>query len=363
MSELVSIIIPTYNRAHLVCEAIDSALAQTYPHKEVIVVDDGSTDDTRGIVSRYGNAVRYIYQENRGVSAARNHGFREARGEYVLFLDSDDTLMPDALSNLLSILEGDESIAAAFGDGLFVGPDRRPLGTVSARRASGLEPSFADAVIDIPAALQSFLFRRAVLDKLNGPFDEAMWGYEDWDILMRLAAAGGRLLGTSQVVFHYRLLGANKSSPNSPLFERRRQSFVHNRLKMLAASEFWVLGHNVREEFFRRLFLSTMLMDRDGQELFLNHPEFARLSAKARSAILYDLAVEQMAREAGWLADIGLILKAIRLCPQDLRLYPMLLLDALPVPMRRWLLRTYRRWRTGPPQEDGVMAVLARTGE
>ncbi|WP_400191907.1 glycosyltransferase family 2 protein [Hymenobacter sp. B81] len=94
---LASIIIPTYNRAHLVVDAIRSALAQDYPHKQIIVVDDGSTDDTRRVVSAFPQ-VEYEYQANAGQAAARNAGLRRSRGEYVTTLDSDDIWDPGFLS-------------------------------------------------------------------------------------------------------------------------------------------------------------------------------------------------------------------------------------------------------------------------
>lgn len=87
---LVSVVIPTYNRAYIVGQAIDSVLRQSYRPVEVVVVDDGSTDDTAAVVSRYGPEVRYFHQANAGVSAARNRGLREACGEFVALLDSDD---------------------------------------------------------------------------------------------------------------------------------------------------------------------------------------------------------------------------------------------------------------------------------
>ena len=94
---LVSIIVPTYNRAHLVADAIRSILAQDYPHKQIIVVDDGSTDDTRRIVSGFAD-VEYYYQANQGQAAARNAGLRRCRGEHIASLDSDDIWDPTFLS-------------------------------------------------------------------------------------------------------------------------------------------------------------------------------------------------------------------------------------------------------------------------
>ena len=101
---LVSVIIPTYNRAGFVAEAVRSARAQTYPRKQIIVVDDGSTDDTARRVAAF-EGVEYHYQSNRGQGAARNHGLRLAKGEYVASLDSDDLWDEDFLARSVECLE------------------------------------------------------------------------------------------------------------------------------------------------------------------------------------------------------------------------------------------------------------------
>ena len=106
-SDTVSVIIPTYNRAHCLGNAVDSVLTQTHAHVEAIIIDDGSTDGTSNLVaSRYGSdeRVRYIQQANGGVAAARNHGFRVARGDFVALLDSDDTWFPYKLELQLACL-------------------------------------------------------------------------------------------------------------------------------------------------------------------------------------------------------------------------------------------------------------------
>src|SRR5690349_15716190 len=98
LSVLVSIIIRCYNQGHFLGEAIDSALRQTYPHVEIIVIDDGSTDNTAEVVARY-RGVRSIRQPNLGRCAAGNTGLGESRGEYLVFLDADDRLLPDAVES------------------------------------------------------------------------------------------------------------------------------------------------------------------------------------------------------------------------------------------------------------------------
>ncbi|MEW6161403.1 MAG: glycosyltransferase family A protein, partial [Verrucomicrobiota bacterium] len=103
--EGVSVVIPAYNYAHFISRAIESALSQDYPLKEVIVVDDGSTDNTREVVGRFGERVRYVYQQNSGLPAARNTGIREARYAFVGLLDADDVWLPGMLSRAMAAFE------------------------------------------------------------------------------------------------------------------------------------------------------------------------------------------------------------------------------------------------------------------
>ena len=104
---LVSVVVPTYNRAYCVRQAVDSALAQTYKHVEVLLIDDGSTDSTKALIGQAycrEPRVKYSYQENAGVSAARNHAIRVAQGEYVAFLDSDDEWKPWKLEVQMAVM-------------------------------------------------------------------------------------------------------------------------------------------------------------------------------------------------------------------------------------------------------------------
>ncbi len=110
----VSVIITTHCRARMLCEAIDSVLAQNFDDLEVIVVDDGSTDDTGERVSEYGDPVRYLHQENQGLSTARNLGLSVAKGEYVALLDDDDWWMPGKLELQVQILDKLRELAGVF---------------------------------------------------------------------------------------------------------------------------------------------------------------------------------------------------------------------------------------------------------
>lgn len=113
---LVSIIIPTYNYGRYLSKAVKSCLDQSYRNIEVILVDDGSTDDTRSIVSGIDDRIVYVYQENRGVSAARNKGLKVASGAFIAFLDADDYLLPDSVTMRVEVLRKHPDVGIVFTD-------------------------------------------------------------------------------------------------------------------------------------------------------------------------------------------------------------------------------------------------------
>ncbi len=110
----ITVVIPTYNRSRVIGRAIESALGQEHSPSEVIVIDDGSLDGTRGLIDSYGDSVRYAYQTNAGVSAARNRGVREAHFEWIAFLDSDDYWLPDHLKRMVNAIEATQGRAALY---------------------------------------------------------------------------------------------------------------------------------------------------------------------------------------------------------------------------------------------------------
>src|SRR5262249_15567431 len=123
-SPLVSVVIPSYNYGHFVTEAVDSALTQTYPNVEVIVVDDGSKDDTPQRLQRYCGRINYIRQENRGLSAARIPGTAAAKGDFIALLDADDAFHPRKLELQMPFLTADRALALVATEA-FVDPALR----------------------------------------------------------------------------------------------------------------------------------------------------------------------------------------------------------------------------------------------
>lgn len=181
VQELVSVVIPSYNHAHFLVEAIDSVIRQTYPHIEIIVVDDGSTDNTATIISAYPH-IHYIRQDNLGVSRARNIGLSQSRGAYVLFLDADDRLFPNALDESVRALASRKDCAFVFGLCAFIGTSQRlrelPL-DLPCNYSELLKRNF----IGNPGAV---LYNRWAFSHVSG-FDESNGPAADHDLSLRIA--------------------------------------------------------------------------------------------------------------------------------------------------------------------------------
>ena len=184
----VSVVIPAYNAERFIAMSIDSALSQTSPPKEIIVVDDGSIDNTRAIVARYGNKVRYIYQPNAGPAAARNMGVKEARGEWIGFLDSDDYWDQDHLEQLMRSAEAQKEAMLIYcgkkwvdSDGKDIPDSPRQTSFPSGWIFSGL---FTENYISSTSVV---LVKRSIVLDVGG-FNTKLRNAEDYDLWLRIAA-------------------------------------------------------------------------------------------------------------------------------------------------------------------------------
>jgi len=185
----VTTVIPTYNRSADVVLAVDSALAQRYPAErhEVIVVDDGSTDDTAAVLRRYGDRIRYLAKPNAGVSAARNHGLAHARGEVVAFLDSDDAWEPDKLAIQVDVLRRRPEVALVLTSMTVVDADRREIGTYSRRTTLPVDGHVLRYVLQNPAMTPSSAMVRTRVARDLGGFDPSLRTAEDLDFHLKVA--------------------------------------------------------------------------------------------------------------------------------------------------------------------------------
>jgi glycosyltransferase involved in cell wall biosynthesis len=182
---LISVVIPTYNYGHLVAVAIDSALAQTYPNVEVIVVDDGSTDDTIQRLLPYAGRIRVIHQTNQGLSAARNTGIRESRGEYIAFLDSDDAFHPRKLELQCEYLAANRWPVFVATENL-TGEQLPVWQPIIQQLQSELIP-LESLVLHTCFGSCGVLVHKSCFEKV-GYFDESLRSVEDRDMWIRIAA-------------------------------------------------------------------------------------------------------------------------------------------------------------------------------
>ena len=193
----VSVIIPTYNHRDYVAATLGSVLAQTFNDYEIIVVNDGSTDDTANVLKSVVGAdrIRYIEQPNGGPSAARNRGIAEARGEFIALLDDDDLWPADKLEWQVELMRLNPQAVLVYGCMEAIG-EMRPYRHPGADAPSGwvLDRFLSDGWIRSPGQT---LIRKSALDEIDG-FDPRLWGTDDWDLYIRLS-------GTGEFVFQDRL--------------------------------------------------------------------------------------------------------------------------------------------------------------
>lgn len=190
---LISVIIPAYNCQEWICDAIDSVLNQTYPNHEIIVIDDGSSDGTKALLEEcYGETIRYIYQENKGLAAARNRGLDEAKGSYIQFLDCDDIISPEKFEAQLNSIKDDEGLVLSISD--YYSCDIDDIDKERSDRY--LSPAIVndDPIIDLISRWETefsipvhcFLFDASFFKFYGIRFDETLPNHEDWDCWMRI---------------------------------------------------------------------------------------------------------------------------------------------------------------------------------
>jgi len=227
----VSVVIPTHNRAALVYECVQSVLAQSYQDREIIVIDDGSTDRTRELLVPLvqDNKIQYIYQENKGPGAASQKGLGLATGELISFLDGDDLWAPDMLDWQVRYLDEHPDVAAVGGGYECIDESGFKIRPASVRDA---EISFADAFAGAPFLTigQTLIRRQLILDA--GGFDQTVWAAQDFDLWLKLARHGHRIISVPRMALYYRKHAANTSG-NVLLMYENCEMVIHKHLPFL----------------------------------------------------------------------------------------------------------------------------------
>jgi len=183
---LVSVVIPTYNRERYIAEAIDSVLAQTYTNVQIIVIDDGSTDNTRQVVEKYAADVQYVWQQNSERGASRNRGLALAKGDFISFLDSDDVWLPGKLESEVSYLIEHPKVGLVCSDVVVVDANGVEIKGLRIKKYSG---NVTKHLLDGNFVLMASHLARTELIRRAGGFREEreLSGSEDWELWVRLS--------------------------------------------------------------------------------------------------------------------------------------------------------------------------------
>ncbi len=315
MNPLVSIIIPTYNCRRWLGQAIDSALAQTYPHCEIIVVDDGSTDGTGEWVQRqYKDRIRYVWQKNSGRGAARNHGLEMAQGEYVQFLDADDMISLHKIAAHVKFLEKHPEFGAVYGHcRVFYDNDEQRTwdwpGQIHYVSGDILEQE-----IHRPFLLPIMVLVRKYWVEHVGGFQVNLHSNEDWDLWLRIALAGARfhyLPGRVVAWYRRRANDTAKASvhlQSGVIVLRRLESLINNReerrrlhLKQAIGKWQYSYGRALVEEGQRRVGIAEMV-----KSLLLNRDDLGRklVTISGLTFLLPDQARGAKATLRTWLRSL-----------------------------------------------------------
>lgn len=209
----VSVIVPAYNAEQTLDETLSSLQAQTFPNWETIIVDDGSTDNTATIASRWVQQdarFRLVHQANCGRSAARNTGIREARYEWLVFLDSDDWLAPEYLELMIRKVTADKRLNAVVCGCVRVTPSGKH-GTPTLYKSSHLVDPFPDFARDCPFAIHNCMVKHSLIESI-GVFDTSLVNCQDWDFWQRVARAGTCFGMVTEVLAFYRMRPGSAST-------------------------------------------------------------------------------------------------------------------------------------------------------
>jgi glycosyltransferase involved in cell wall biosynthesis len=239
ISPLVSVIIPCYNQAHFVGETIESVLNQTYTNHEIIVIDDGSKDTSSTVASRYEQVI-LIRQENQGRCAARNRGVKESKGSYLVFLDADDRLLPNALEVGIKCFRENPEYGLVYGSYYHITENGIQLPT---EHPPHVEKDYYRELlrtnyIGMHAAV---MYRREVFESTGG-FNNSLVGAEDYDLYFRIARQFP-IYGHKEIVAEYRRHETNTTS-NLPVMIRDTYKVMRSQLD-------YVKGNKSYEETYR----------------------------------------------------------------------------------------------------------------
>ena len=276
MQKLVSVIIPCFNAERWIAETIDSCLKQTYPHIEIIVIDDCSTDNSVEIIKSYGDKIIWErLPENKGGCYARNRGFALSKGEYIQFLDADDFILPKKIERQINFLE-ETGADVVYGDWRFQGHQSNGVIFLEQIEKPGEQADILESLIkNWWTAVASLFYRRTAVEK-SGGWDEDFLAAQDRDFLISVVMAGAKVVYQPGCYSIYRRYG------NVTVSTRSKLSWVENHYKVLQKVEkklFEKYQHKIPINYCRALAHGYFELARD--YMYIDYPEYLRFSKKS----------------------------------------------------------------------------------
>lgn len=207
----VTVVIPTFNQAHFLEDAVDSVLAQVYQDYEIVLVNDGSTDHTEEVARRYQDKIRYVYQENQGLASARNTGIRAAAGEYVALLDSDDIWAPTFLTSMMALAQRFLEATVYYCGIRYIDRDKHDLPQSGATRVMPSDALYKTILRSNFLIPSTIVMKRAPVLEAN-LFDVSFRRLQDRELWIRLLRSGHQFAGLNEQLVRYRVHENNLST-------------------------------------------------------------------------------------------------------------------------------------------------------
>jgi glycosyltransferase involved in cell wall biosynthesis len=253
---LVSVVVPCYNHGRFLPDALESIARQTHPHVEVVVIDDGSTDDT-ATIARSSAGVQYRHQPNAGLAAARNAGLEASTAAFIVFLDADDRLLPEAIATNVAFLEADPRLAFVSGEHRYVDEEGRVSAEWSGNPVA--EGHYASLLRrNYIGMIATVMFRRGVL-VAQGGFDTGLEACEDYDLYLRIARVHP-VAAHASVVAEYRRHSAAMSNDGRRMLRAAVRAHSAQRRISRATGE-WRAAYREGASFWRRYYGAQILAD------------------------------------------------------------------------------------------------------
>lgn len=341
---LVSVMMPAYNAASYIGQAIESVLAQRFADWELVIVNDGSTDDTAAVVARYHDPrIRLIHQPNGGEAAARNTALEHMRGEFVAFLDADDMWLPNHLQAAMHYLQTHPDFGGVYTDGYHIDQQGNRLLPLSSRRRgfhSGNVFQEAIRASDLFGPPLCVLIRRHPVLALDLHFDGQIGYGTDWDFFVRYAEV--TLFGyIKEMTCLYRVHTSNMTLHLDQ--QKRRLWWARCREKAINLPSFGQCDEDVRCWVFYDLLVNLLPGHPVRQNAIIQLPEFGQLPAKEQARLLRLMASKASTGPHDQECVQAWLRRARQLAPGDVRVAVSWLLFALSPAVYRAVLRTKQR--------------------